>query len=178
IEQLANGLVNNIQALIAYPNINHGGNTQGTLYYHRYSGLLSQKLLPGFFPYANGCCLLIANDRLDSSQLFDEDFFMYGEDVELSYRLGVNKLTHINKTLAFHEGNASTKNGSLFYESHILNSHFLLAKKLSKTRIDFYILILFRTIIMSLRATIRTIRIRSITPSYALIYLFINRLFK
>ena len=73
-------------ARLAFPNINHAGRVLGPAYCHRLSGLLSWRPRAGFFHYASGCCMLIATDRV-ALPLFDEDFFMYGEDCELGWRL-------------------------------------------------------------------------------------------
>ena len=47
----------------------------------------------------------------------DESFFMYGEDVEFSYR-AISKgvpLVELKKEMIFHEGNKSTEMNSFFY---------------------------------------------------------------
>src|SRR6185312_6348681 len=68
-------------AEVLYPDIDHGGWVRGTVYYHRLTGLITDRRLPGSFPYASGCCLLV-NLPKSGATLFDEDFFMYGEDIE------------------------------------------------------------------------------------------------
>lgn len=42
---------------------------------------------PGKIEVVSGACAMIRRKALDEVGLFDEDFFMYGEDIDLSYRL-------------------------------------------------------------------------------------------
>ncbi len=130
IELLAAALTRQPQAVIAYPDIDHASHTIGTVYYQRHTGLLTRKPLPGSFTYASGCCLLIASERTKSA-LFDEGFFMYGEDAELGARLGIRGMVHVSKTLVFHEGSASSGLGSEFYETHMVAAHWTLARNLA-----------------------------------------------
>lgn len=59
------------------------GEEQGWLYYQPWLALVTKRPVWGSFAYLSGCCLLV--QRPDNTQpLFDETFFMYGEDVELS----------------------------------------------------------------------------------------------
>ena len=52
------------------------------IWYHRYFGLYRRRGL-GRFHHFTGCCLLLRKDLLTASGMFDEAFFMYGEDIEL-----------------------------------------------------------------------------------------------
>ena len=42
---------------------------------------------PGRIDVISGACFMIRRDALEKIGLLDEDFFMYGEDIDLSYRL-------------------------------------------------------------------------------------------
>ncbi len=155
------------EAVIAYPSINHGGEVIGTAYYQRYFALRSKTPLPGCIPYPSGCCQLLAPERL-RGLWFDEDFFMYGEDVELGYRLGEQGMVHVPEILVVHEGSASSINGSIFYETHMVEGHWLLARKLARCRFDFWMLVLARLVTMPSRAIVRAIRNKSLLPLHIL----------
>jgi len=167
LTKLANALVNYPQALIAYPKIDHAGQVLGTVYYQRFGGLFSHNPLPGSAPYPSGCCLLIALERA-SMPFLDVDFFMYGEDVELGWRLGSACMVHVPETLVVHEGTASSGLGSPFYEARMVAAHWLLARKLAHNRFDFALLLLGRTLMLPARALLRAWRYRSLVPLLAL----------
>ncbi len=151
-------------AAIAYPTIDHGGRLISTAYYQRHLGLITTNPLLGDIPYASGCCLLIASERIPLP-LFDEGFFMYGEDIELGYRLHKQRMVHVSKGVwVRHEGSASSGMGSPFYEARMVAAHWLLARKLSKNRLDQGLLYLGRTINLTLRACVRAWRYRSGVP--------------
>ena len=78
-------LASNSGLLIA-PSIKFNGHILPGTWYHRFTGLTLHKQVPGSFQYLSGCCLLIPNSEVREN-LFDEDFFMYGEDVQLSWML-------------------------------------------------------------------------------------------
>lgn len=164
---LSAGLAGNHHAVVAYPSIDHAGRVLGTAYYQRVGGLFSARPLFGCFPYPSGCCLLIAPERAPRPFL-DEDFFMYGEDVELGYRLGPESLMHMPEILVTHEGTASSGLGSPFYEIRMVAAHWILARKLAKGPIDFVFLFLGRLLTLPLRALLRAQRYRSLTPFKAL----------
>ncbi|MCX8049021.1 MAG: glycosyltransferase family 2 protein [Methylohalobius sp.] len=154
-------------AVLAYPTIDHGGRLIGTAYYHRVLGLITTRPLPGSIPYASGCCQLIAPARYPGL-LYDEDFFMYGEDTELGWRLGPERMVHVPQLLVDHEGSASSGMATDFYETRMAECHWRLTKKLAKNRIDLALLYLGRLLTLPLRALIRTLRYRSPIPLKAL----------
>jgi len=126
---------------------------------------------PGSFPYPSGSALLIAPERIELP-LFDEDFFMYGEDVMLGWRLGAARMVHVPAVLVWHEGSASSRNGSVFYELHVAAGHWRLAHKLARNPVDSVLLFACRGISLSTRALIRATRSRSPTPIRGLIHGF------
>ena len=59
---------------------------------------------PLFAPFLSGCFMVIRNERVVENGLFDEDFFMYCEDLDLSRRLTRNGLTiYYPNHFAYHE---------------------------------------------------------------------------
>lgn len=156
-------------AEILYPDIDHGGWVRGTVYYHRLTGLITDRHLPGSFPYASGCCLLV-NLPKSGATLFDEDFFMYGEDIELGARLSRRNgaMVHVPKLLVHHEGSASSRMGSQFYETRVVAAQWIIASKLSKRRLDRMMVITLRGAWLGVRALVRSLRFRSLTPLHAL----------
>lgn len=158
------------EAWFSYPVIDHGvSGTRAHLYYHRLTGLLTRAPLPGSFAHASGCCLLIAPERIENS-LFDEDFFMYGEDAELGWRLHGTQAAGVNhpETLVVHEGSASSGMATAFYEEHMVAAHLLLARKLSGSRLERLLFFALRWPFLVLRAIVRSLRYRSIMPLRAL----------
>ena len=55
-------------------------------WYKRYFGHHSAHPSSWTFPYVTGCCLLVRGSIAAEAPLFDEAFFMYGEDIELCWR--------------------------------------------------------------------------------------------
>lgn len=169
VEQLSAALDQNPKAAIAYPRIDHNGRILGTAYYQRHLGLLSfDRPLPGSFLYASGCVLMIAPERIELP-LFDEDFFMYGEDWLLGWRLGPTGMAFVPRVLAQHEGSASTGLGSPFYETRLVAAHWILARKLARNRTEGWFLQAGRWLSLTARAGIRTLRYRSFIPLQALV---------
>lgn len=156
-------------AEVLYPDIDHGGWVRGTVYYHRLTGLITDRRLPGSFPYASGCCLLV-NLPKSGATLFDEDFFMYGEDIELGARLSRRNgaMVHVPKLLVHHEGSASSRMGSQFYETRVVAAQWIIASKLSERRLDRMMVIMLRGVWLGARALARSLRFRSLTPLHAL----------
>jgi GT2 family glycosyltransferase len=164
---LASALNDQPRAVIAYPRVDHGGQVIGTVYYQRWFALLRfDRPWPGSFPSPGGSALLIAPERIELP-LFDEDFFMYGEDVLLGWRLGAARMVHVPQVLVWHEGSASSRNGSVFYELHVAAGHWRLAHKLANNPADAALLLASRCISLSARALIRAVRSRSLVPVLA-----------
>jgi GT2 family glycosyltransferase len=107
---------------------------------------------------------------LVKERLFDEEFFFYGEDIELGWRLtalGIDQVP-VAKAMVNHEGSASSRNGSMFYEYHINRGHWLLARKTSKNRGEYIAALAARLIILPFRSIIRSVRFASLVPIRAL----------
>jgi len=160
----------NPEAKLVFPDIKNAGTVQGVIYYQYWSGLHFSSPHVGCFRCASGCCLLINSSKV-VTPLLDEEFFMYGEDVELSWRLRGQRgaLLHLHDVLVEHEGSASSGLGSTFYEERMVASHFILARKLAGDNLAIrYLLYLLRVLMLLLRAIFRMWRFRSIVPLVAL----------
>lgn len=154
-------------AVVAYPGMQQGASLFGLTYYQPHLGLFATKKLPGAILYPSGCALLIAPERIELP-LFDEDFFMYGEDVMLGARLGPRRMVHVPEILIRHAGNAGSGQGSAFYEERMVVAHWALARKLPKNRPELVLFLLGRSISLTARALLRSARQRSPVPIIAL----------
>ena len=86
-----------------------------------------------------GAFMLMRKEALDKVGVLDEDFFMYGEDIDLSYRIqqGGYKNFYYPHTKIIHYKGESTKKGSLnyvlvFYRAMILFAQKHFARKSSR----------------------------------------------
>lgn len=79
----------------------------------------------------SGAFMLIRKSVLDKVGLLDENFFMYGEDIDLSYRivLGGYKNYYFSETKIIHYKGESTKKGSLNYVLIFYKAMYLFAQK-------------------------------------------------
>lgn len=139
-------------------------------FYHSLSGLIFRRSMPGTVRHPSGCCLLIRADQVRKN-LFDEDFFFYGEDVMLGFELERHSMRVVDcdKAIVIHEGSGSAKNGSIFYEYHMVRAHWLLARKLSRNRFEYVLFVIARCLMLSLRASVRSLRSRSMVPWHGLL---------
>lgn len=65
-----------------------------------------------YVDFVSGCVMMISKEAIEQLKGFDEDFFMYSEDLELSIRatkLGI-KMFYIPSTIIFHKVQGSLKN--------------------------------------------------------------------
>jgi len=134
------------------------------LFYNRYLGVLTQKALPGSFQYLHGSCILYHFQK-NRNLRFDEEFFLYGEDVELSWRIAKeHKNIVFSRLCVEHEGGASSSKRSLFYEYHINRGHFLLAKKLAGNTPDYLFSLAIKLPSLLARSVYRSIKMFSVIP--------------
>jgi GT2 family glycosyltransferase len=79
----------------------------------------------------SGAFMLMRSETLDKVGLLDEAFFMYGEDIDLSYRiqLGGYSNVYFPQTKIIHYKGESTKKGSLNYVFVFYNAMVIFAKK-------------------------------------------------
>ena len=150
---------------IAAPLIDTGHGIISFQWYQRLTGLMFMRHVIGTFPYLSGCCLLVDRRILDNG-LFDEDFFMYGEDVALCWRLSLSSwnISSVDQAIIQHEGVGSSHQGGFFYEYHMVRGHLLLAKKLAREKWEIPFLFLGRMLFITARAILRAIRFRSFIP--------------
>ncbi len=78
-----------------------------------------------------GAFMLMRKSLLDEIGGFDERFFMYGEDIDLSYRVNQAgfRVRYWPKTSIIHYKGESTKKGSLNYVKHFYNAMILFSEK-------------------------------------------------
>ncbi len=79
----------------------------------------------------SGAYMMMRKEALDKVGLLDEDFFMYGEDIDLSYRiiLGGYKNYYYPDTSIIHYKGESTKKSSVNYVFVFYNAMIIFAKK-------------------------------------------------
>lgn len=82
------------------------------------------EVLPGAF-------MFIRKSVIDEVGMLDEDFFMYGEDIDLSYRIiqAGNKIYYYPDTTIIHYKGESTKKGSINYVLVFYRAMIIFARK-------------------------------------------------
>ena len=123
----------------------------------------------------SGAFMLMRKDALDKVGLLDEDFFMYGEDIDLSYRiqLGGYKNYYFADTKIIHYKGESTKKNSVNYVFVFYNAMIIFAKKHFKSK-NAKLFTLLINLAIYLRATIDIagrFTKKIILPSFDLIYI-------
>lgn len=166
LARLAAALTETGTALVAPTAVDAAGKPQPMLWYQRFFGLLTTRPLPGSFPYLSGCCLLVRRDMLKEDRLFDEDFFMYGEDTLLGWYLACAGIKPLRLDDAFvrHDGTGSSRRGQFFYEYHMARAHVLLAMKTWRHPLEIPLLLASKCIGLSLRALWRSLRFGNTLP--------------
>jgi N-acetylglucosaminyl-diphospho-decaprenol L-rhamnosyltransferase len=141
------------------------------VWYHRYLGLLYSRPGRFRFHYFTGCCLLFSRRLVADRSLFDEAFFMYGEDTELGFRLACQGKKTVCATDAYvkHDYGPSVARSSFFYEYHMARSHLLLSMKTSVHPLEIPLLVMAKLLGLSARAAVRCFRYRSLTPPLSLL---------
>lgn len=149
------------------PRIRWGKAEIGAHWYQPWLGHISHSAFPGAFPYLTGCCLLVDRALLcKDGRLFDEAFFMYGEDVELNLRAQRHgrEAACVDQMLVIHEGSGSSAHGAWFYEYHVARCHVLLANRLARNRVQGWAFISGRILYLGARALVRALRYRRLAP--------------
>ncbi len=79
----------------------------------------------------SGAFMLLRKETLNKTGLLDETFFMYGEDIDLSYRItkAGYKNYYFSDTTILHYKGESTKKGSINYVLVFYNAMIIFAKK-------------------------------------------------
>ncbi|WP_043464358.1 hypothetical protein [Azovibrio restrictus] len=156
--------------MLIAPRLMQDGKEQGWLYYQPWLALVTKHPVLGSFAYLSGCCLLV--QRPDNTQpLFDDSFFMYGEDVELSWRIRRQggQLVLIDRGYVHHDGLASSGHASAAYEQYLVQSHWLLAGKLAPNAFSAIMMRVLRIPSLLARACLRSWRYRSWVPLRAIL---------
>lgn len=172
VEKLISAMSQNSQLSLVGPAIDNGTDTaQRMLWYHRYFGSISKRDVPCSFPFLTGCCLLLRRNLVQNRDLFDETFFMYGEDAQLSWNVqkAGGKLNCLDDALVIHHSGRSSRPGQLFYEYHVARGHMILALKTWRLPIEIPLMVITKFTVLLIRAIVRSVRYRRITPIAALL---------
>ncbi len=147
-----------------------GAISPSLLYYDHVTGAISAHSLICGETFFSGCCVL-GRVKVFTTFPYDEDFFFYGEDVELSHRLRQSgcRETLCQNAVVRHACAGSSGNGSLFYEYHIARGHLLLAGKLADGLLMRLVFLGGRLVFLPVRALARMLRQRSFVPLVALL---------
>jgi len=92
-----------------------------------------------------GCFMFLRRDALNAAGLLDETFFMYGEDIDLSYRItqAGYRNVYFPETQIIHYKGESTKKGSLNYVKAFYQAMIIFARKhFSGGKADIFVLML------------------------------------
>ena len=146
--------------------LNVSDRPQPMFWYQRFTGLMTAWPLPGSFPYPSGCCLMFRRELLENGRLFDEDFFMYGEDTLLGWRLmrEGRRMRRVEEAAARHADAGASRHGGLFYEYHMARAHWLLAVKTKRHALELPLLLPGKCAMLLARASWRSLRFGSLTP--------------
>jgi len=138
-------------------------------YYNCYTAFITSRpirILPRNLFFLTGCCLLVRRNVFASAGLFDESFFMYGEDVDFCQRALIAgcSIGVVPDAVLYHKINASSVPASFFYEYHINLGHFLLSAKTLDTQRAVLTSIIIKYITLFFRAATRSLRFRTGGP--------------
>lgn len=88
-----------------------------------------------------GSLMLIRKSVLDNIGYFDEDYFMYGEDIDLCYRIKKDgwKIYYTPTTTAIHYKGESTKRGEFSYISNFYSAMLIFTRKHFKNHYSFFL---------------------------------------
>ncbi|HEY4146299.1 glycosyltransferase family 2 protein [Pinirhizobacter sp.] len=166
------GAVIGVLPVIAAPRIQGPyGVVSPKVFYRHLSATLRSKSGSRFeHALLGGACLMV-HSSLCTADFFDETFFFYGDDIELSHRMAARgvALVEVPGALLVHEGSASSRMGSLFYEYHMARAHLLVTGRLGYRLPGRLGLLVCRVFTLAARAFFRSIRFGSMKPWKGLI---------
>ena len=98
-------------------------------------------LTPQSVTFASGCCMCLSKKLVDNVGFFNEDFFLYEEDVEYCCRI-MNAgflMMYIPSAIIYHKVSASTGQGSLMSQYYtIRNKYSLIRENFGANKISAY----------------------------------------
>lgn len=151
------------------PVIQWDGNECRGRSYHKYLGLIADgdgTAKSGWLFYFTGCALAFDKKVIDQIGLFNEQFFMYGEDVEFCHRARSKQIPLVlldNVTIS-HKGSHSAKMASYFYEYHINRAHLYLSGFLFHNAASKVFSLIGKSLFLFGRAIVRSFRYKSFSP--------------
>ena len=80
--------------------------------------------------FATGCCLCMARETVEKIGLLDEDYFLYDEDAEYSYRIqkyGYD-IIYVPQAIIYHKVSASTGAGSPMSQYYMVRNKYYFIK--------------------------------------------------
>jgi len=163
-------LIENPDVAMVSPVIKTGESLSGVSWYHRWLGVNASKESVGFFPWLSGCCLLLSKSYF-KKEIFNDSFFMYGEDVELSWRLHQKGIEYkvVENAFVSHEKVGSSSEGGLFYEYYMNRGHLILSIQLANSNIEVPLMLIAKFAYLFCRSLIRCLRFGSLVPFFALL---------
>jgi GT2 family glycosyltransferase len=165
LSQLSEVMENNPQVGVIGPALLHGKNKYQVSFGGKrtfFRELIQKYFLNFYYPlrlkiirrkkevaWVGGACLFLKREALEDAVFFDENFFLYFEDIDLCYRIREKgwKILYWPKISIFHEGGASTGKQQIFSRFHYRKSQLYFYKKhnsrLSLMCLRFYLRINF-----------------------------------
>ncbi len=95
----------------------------------------------------SGSLLLVRNDILKRVGYFDEDYFMYGEDIDLCYKIkkAGSKIYYTPRTKAIHYKGESTKKGEFSYITNFYSAMLIFIDKHFKDHYSLFVKLILKT---------------------------------
>ncbi len=119
-------------------------------------------------PVLTGAFMFMRRSVLDIIGLLDERFFMYGEDIDLSFRIidAGYKNRYLSNSSIVHFKGESTKKGSFTYTKHFYNAMRLFNEKHSSGGFLFNSLINILILILGVFSFLKALVIKLLPPIY------------
>lgn len=110
-------------------------------FFGRYNMIYIDPDTEGEIDVLSGSLMLVRNDVLQKIGYFDENFFMYGEDIDLCYRIKKAgwEIFYTPATKAIHYKGESTKKSELSFVSNFYSAMLIFTHKHFKGRYSFFL---------------------------------------